>query len=124
MVQSMNKRNLFTFNFKKNSIFIFKFFIAMCLLLFYIFNMLPQYENGYCASLIDKVNRLKSINEPKIVLLGNSNLAFGIDSKMLEESMNMPVVNMGLHGGDGNAFHEEMAKINVVSGDIYVLCHS
>ena len=83
----------------------------MCLLLFYIFNMLPQYENGYCASLIDKVNRLKSINEPKIVLLGNSNLAFGIDSKMLEESMNMPVVNMGLHGGDGNAFHEEMAKI-------------
>ena len=36
----------------------------------------------------------------------------------------MPVVNMGLHGGLGNAFHEEMARLNVTEGDIYVICHT
>lgn len=36
----------------------------------------------------------------------------------------MPVINMGLHGGLGNAFHEEMCRINVQEGDIYIICHS
>ena len=36
----------------------------------------------------------------------------------------MPVINIGLHGGLGNTFHEETAKINVEKGDIYVICHT
>lgn len=42
---------------------------------------------------------------------------------MIEEAFDMPVVNMGLHGALGNAFHEEMSKLNVQKGDIYVVCH-
>ena len=83
-----------------------------------------QYEDNYNASLIDKVERLKSINAPKIILVGNSNLAFGMDSEMLKDAMNMPVVNLGLHGGLGNAFHENIAKLNINSGDIIIICHS
>lgn len=120
----MNKHSLSTSNFKENSIFMIKLFVAFMLLLGYVYHVLPQYEQGYNASLIDKVNRLESFEEPKIVLLGNSNLTFGINSELLEKAMRMPVVNMGLHGGNGNAFHEEMAKYNVTSGDVYVLCHS
>lgn len=120
----MNKHSLSTSNSKKNIIFIIKLFIAFMLLTGYICHVLPQYEQGYNASLIDKVNRLESIDEPKIVLLGHSNLTFGMNSELIEEAMGMPVVNMGLHGGNGNAFHEEMAKYNITPGDIYVLCHS
>lgn len=83
-----------------------------------------QYKYNYQASLIDKVNRLKSINEPKIILVGHSNLSFGINSKMIEDSFDMPVVNLGLHGSLGNAFHEEIAKLNINEGDIVVICHS
>ena len=50
------------------------------------------------------------IEEPKIILIGNSNLAFGIDSEKIENSVGMPVVNLGLHGSLGNEFHESMAK--------------
>ncbi len=32
--------------------------------------------------------------------------------------------SVGAKGGTGNVFNEEMAKYNVVPGDIYVLCHS
>ncbi|MCF0143387.1 MAG: hypothetical protein HUJ75_08435, partial [Parasporobacterium sp.] len=81
----------------------------------------PRYEDGYNASLIDKTARLKSINEPKIILVGDSNLVFGIDSALMEEELGMPVVNMGLHGGLGWAFSMEAARQNINEGDIVVL---
>ncbi|MCR5250718.1 MAG: hypothetical protein K6E50_08950 [Lachnospiraceae bacterium] len=84
----------------------------------------PQYTFNYQASLLDKLARLESIKEPKIILVGHSNLSFGMDSAMLEEAMGMPVVNLGLHGGLGNAFHEEIAKNTIREGDIVIVCHS
>ena len=45
-------------------------------------------------------------------------MEFGFNSEEIEEAMGMPVVNMGLHGGMGNAFHEEMGKLNVQPGRI------
>ena len=83
-----------------------------------------QYQEGYDAALIDKVARLKSISSPKIILTGNSNLAFGINSPMMEQALNMPVVNLGLHGGLGNAFYERTAALNINHGDIVIVCHS
>lgn len=86
--------------------------------------IMPQYRYSYPASLADKMERLKSINDSKIVLIGNSNLSFGINSELLEEAFDMPVVNMGFHGGLGNAFHEEMAKVNLCEGDIIIVAHT
>ena len=40
-----------------------------------------QYKYSYVASFYDKIERLESINEPKIILVGNSNLAFGMNSE-------------------------------------------
>lgn len=83
-----------------------------------------QYADNYNASLIDKVNRLESIDEPKIILAGDSNLAYGIDSQMIEEEIGMPVVNMGLHGGLGNRFLERAAMLQINEGDLVIICHS
>ncbi len=83
-----------------------------------------QYQYSYNASLIDKMDRLKNTKSPKIILVGNSNLAFGIDSEMLEEATGMPVVNMGYLASLGNAFHEGMIKQNVGEGDLVVLAHT
>jgi len=84
----------------------------------------PQYNNEYTAAMNDKVGRLQNIDGPKIVLIGNSNVAFGFRSDMIEEAFGMPVVNAGLHGAIGNAFHEQVCKLNVHEGDIYVVCHT
>ncbi len=84
----------------------------------------PQYKYGYNASLIDKVERLKNCSSPKIILVGNSNLAFGINSEKIEYEFKMPVVNLSLHGGLGNEFHERIAKDYINSGDILIVCHS
>ncbi len=120
----MGKQNLFTFNFREVIIFIIKLFVLFGMIISFLLNVSPQYLKNYQASLIDKAYRAESINEPKIVLLGNSNLAFGIDSEKIQDAFHMPVVNMGLHGGLGNVFHERMALLNVNEGDIYIICHS
>jgi len=70
-----------------------------------------QYSNSYTASIIDKVNRIESINEPKIILVGNSNAAFGFNSEKLLEISNFSkrVINNN---------DKSIAKINSVASDI------
>lgn len=110
---------------KKRLLFFVKCAALVCLLGIFCFGIvMPQYEGNYQAALLDKVELLKNTEGPKMVLIGNSNLAFGIDSAQLEEAFGMPVVNMGLHGGTGNAFNEQAARLNVEEGDIYIICHT
>lgn len=125
----MNKNNSFIFNFKnalrhENTKFFLKLLLFFVMVAGYFYHMMPQYNANYCASLQDKVERLESIEGAKIVLLGNSNLTFGIHSELIESELGMPVVNMGLHGAIGNRIHEDMAKYHVTEGDIYILCHT
>lgn len=103
------------------------FLTALCcclLLAFNIFIIGNQFSHTYTAALLDKIDRLESIDQPKIILTGHSALAFGICSEMMEEELGMPVVNLGLHGALGNAFHERVAKLCINPGDIVVLSHS
>ena len=91
----MNKQNLFTSNFKENAGFCLKLFFMLGIVLFILSRFIPAYTGSYCASLIDKVDRLESVEGAKIVLIGDSNLVYGIDSKLIEEQLGIPVVNMG-----------------------------
>lgn len=81
----------------------------------------PQFSGEYTGSIPDKIERAESIDEPKIVLVGNSNLAFGIDSELIEAAFGIPVVNMGGHGGLGNEFHINMAYHGINEGDVVVI---
>ena len=83
-----------------------------------------QHIELYETGLVKKVARLESINEPKIILAGDSNVAFGTNSPMIEAAFNMPVVNVGFQGALSNAFNEDIAKLGINSGDIVILSHS
>jgi len=112
--------------FIKRILFFFTLYIIITYFLFisYTKYIAPQYSYLYTSSLIDKYNRLQTLESPKIILVGDSNLAFGINSELIEEEMHIPVVNLGLHGALGNRFHEEIAKTNIQEGDIIVVCHT
>ncbi len=73
------------------------------------------------GSLKDKHSRLVSIASPKVILVGGSNLAYGVDSVQLEKSLHMPVVNMGLCTNFGLAFMLEELKGHIGPGDIIVV---
>lgn len=110
----------------RSTVFFLAKLCTLFLALLFLFGkgIMPQYLYSYNASLLDKMERLTSLTEPKIVLISNSNLAFGMDCSLLEEAFQMPVVNAGVHGGLGNAFQEEIAKVNITEGDLIIVCHT
>lgn len=77
--------------------------------------------NGRMGVTIDKHQRLESIRSPKIILVGGSNLHYGINSKLLEDSLGMPVVNMALQGSIGLRYMFEEIKNNISPKDYIIL---
>lgn len=80
-----------------------------------------QYTDIYNASILDKYERLISIESPKVIMVAGSNFAFGIDSRMIEENLNMDVVNLGHHAAIKPQFLMELSRYNINEGDIVVL---
>ena len=81
------------------------------------------FHSNYMNVINDKFDRLMQINDPKIIIIGGSNCAFGIDQDLIERETGYPVVNMGLHAGFGHVFYTELAKQNIRPGDIVVLAY-
>lgn len=83
--------------------------------------ILPQYKYDMNASILDKIDRAESTHEPQLLLVGDSNLVFGIDSAEIEKELGIPVVNMGLHAGLGNEFLLKIAEFYAEPGDTVVV---
>jgi len=106
---------------KKLIISIFVMFILIsgsCLTIF-VFKI-PDDVN-YTLANADKLKRLQNTEAPRIILLGASNLAFGIDSSMIHNAFNYNVVNMGVHAGLGFRFLLNEIKPNLVENDVVIL---
>ena len=79
------------------------------------------YHNTFLAELPHKYERLSSIEEPKVVVIGGSSVAFGIDSRQMEEQLGRPVVNFGLYASLGSKVMLDLARNAICPGDIVVL---
>ena len=79
------------------------------------------FHSGYQSLVQDQYRILKNTNDPKIVVVGGSSLAFGLNQQMIEEATGYEVVNLGLHAGLGLWFPTEMAKTNINEGDIVLV---
>jgi len=78
-------------------------------------------RDAYLASIIDKHRFLASAKSPKIVFVGGSNLAFGIDSMAISRVFGENVVNMGVSRNFGMRYQLEEVKDFVHSGDTIVI---
>jgi hypothetical protein len=75
----------------------------------------------YLASVREKARRLQDVSPPRILLVGGSNTAFGVDSAALESASGRPVVNLGLNAGLGRDFVLAQASSGLGLGDLVVL---
>jgi hypothetical protein len=73
------------------------------------------------GALPEKHKMLESTPSPRIIFCGGSNLIMGLDSKQVQDSLNLPVVNAGFHGGMGLRFLINDLQPYVRKGDIIVL---
>ena len=79
------------------------------------------YESSFIGVLDDKVERLDSIEGEKIVVIGGSSVAFGLDSALMEKELGRPVVNFGLYAAIGNVAMMELSMDAIGEGDIVIL---
>lgn len=79
------------------------------------------YDNTFVGELSEKYDRLKSIDDPKIVIVSGSSAAFGIDSEMISEELGYDVVNFGLYANLGTKVMMDLSRANLGEGDIIIL---
>ncbi len=81
----------------------------------------PQYSNTFVGVLDEKVDRLRSIDGEKIVVVGGSSVAFGLDSELLSEYTGMPVVNFGLYAALGTKVMLDLSRSGIGRGDVVII---
>lgn len=67
-----------------------------------------------------KQNRLTLIEGRKLILVGGSNLHYGINSEMLESGIGIEVVNMGIQGSIGLEYYFNEIMDKVKENDVVV----
>ena len=109
-----------------NEVFIFAvkilFLVALTLLVTAgLVLLLPRNPTSYFHGFRLKDERLKASSSPKIVLVGGSNVAFGMDSHVLSHEFGVNVVNTGLSAGLGLGFYLNSVEKYIHAGDSVVL---
>lgn len=84
-------------------------------------HFIPIDKSNYFAAIKDKHAALKSSSNPRVIIAGGSNVAFGFDSGWLSNEINLPVINMGLHGALGLKFILNDIFPYIHKGDILLL---
>ncbi|MHB9291233.1 hypothetical protein Holit_00305 [Hollandina sp. SP2] len=77
-------------------VFWFLFLLGLTVIL-----LLPLPPHAYNLAILDKHRFLEVMENPKLVIAGGSNCAFGIDSLALTEALGIPVFNLGINAGFG-----------------------
>ena len=85
-----------------------------------IFKKEAVYGNVFVAALGDKYDRLLSSEGEKIVVVGGSSVAFGLDSARLSQRTGMDVVNFGLYATLGSKVMLDLSEDGLKSGDIVI----
>jgi hypothetical protein len=81
----------------------------------------PVDPDRYIMALVDKHRLLRTTPQPRIIIAGDSNLAFGLDSGMIKKATGYNVINMGLHGGLGLLYSMDEIRPYLKKGDIVMM---
>ena len=81
----------------------------------------PVYDETFLGELSAKYELLNETKEEKIIVIGGSSAAFGIDSALISEAVGRPVVNFGLYATLGTKMMLDLSRANIGKGDIIIL---
>ena len=98
--------------------FLIKFLILLLIVItpiagFFVYGECIQedvYQDTYYAELKDKVDRLSSRENKKIVFIGGSSLIFGLRSEEIEKATGYDVVDFGLYASLGTPLMMKLAE--------------
>lgn len=79
------------------------------------------HPSNYLQAYNLKCQLLENTESPRIIFVGGSNLAFGLDSQRIKDSLHINVINCGLHAGIGLKFMIDDISTYSKKGDIIVI---
>ncbi len=80
-----------------------------------------RFDETFLGEFEKKVDRLYETEGEKIVIIGGSSLAFGLDAKLLSETLGKPVINFGLYATLGTKVMMDYSRDAIGEGDIIVI---
>lgn len=95
--------------------------VLFIVLVFYVMNHDKTAKTNYLAATLDKHDLLAKQQPPRVIFLGGSNVAFGLDSSLIGRRLNRNPVNMGLHAALGLEYMLNEVDASLVEGDIVVI---
>lgn len=81
----------------------------------------PRASTSLIFAKIKKDALLKNVKSPRIIIIGGSNVSFGLNSKMFKDSLDINPINTGIHVGLGLIYMLDSMLPYVQSGDIVVV---
>lgn len=85
-----------------------------------VFLAIPPDPQHYFAGSILQVDLLEKTPGPRVILIGGSNVSFGLDAEMMQRELGLPVINDGLHAGLGVVPLREL-KQYIHAGDVIIV---
>lgn len=79
----------------------------------------PDPDHYFAGSQL-QLELLKNTPSPRIILVGGSNVSFGIDAELMQRTLGIPVINDGLHAGLGIAPLRELQEY-IRAGDVIII---
>ena len=105
----------------KKIVSLFVFLVFWICLFIYLFNFIEIPNNHYLRAIQDKQNLLNKTPSPRIVLVGGSNLALGIESEQFKKKLNLNPINLGLHADLGYEYMIKSIIPGIKENDIIIL---
>lgn len=83
--------------------------------------LLPVKSQVVYATVLDKHQRLHTTKAPRMIFAGGSGVALGLDSELIEQSLHVPVINMGVNAGFGLRYMLAEIEPELQAHDVVVI---
>lgn len=100
---------------------IFTLLLLLLVIIGFILPVTPRASKSLLYAKIEKDNLLKNTNNPRIIFVGGSNLSFGINSKVIKDSLNLNPINTAIHASIGLQYMMNNTLQHIKGNDIVVL---
>lgn len=96
--------------------------LPLALLALFGFALPPQYGETFLGEMKYKMERLRSTQGPRIIVVGGSSVPFALKSELVEEQLpGWQVVDFGMYASMGTVVMLDWAQAEAREGDLFVL---
>ncbi|GAB6012752.1 hypothetical protein [Viscerimonas tarda] len=104
------------------NLFLFVAIFVVAVILLLLFAPVPEMrKTNMLNGIVQKDSLMEHVPQPRIIVIGGSNAAFGLNSRMIKDSLNVNPINASLHAGIGLVFAMNEARHYLKPGDVLII---